>query len=151
MCLIPNLTHTNLQIAEVNWEPLSEVMAEGTPNLAIQPENNASAQCCAEVLDKGMASAHLLVLSTIVNRWVKPSLEIGKGPTKSTCTCENLMAGMGMGTTGALACVTILATEHLWQSLTIWLMKGCIPFHTNLAEINLLVALEPAWAMPCKE
>jgi hypothetical protein len=54
--------------AEVNWGPLSLVIAAGSPNLWTQPENRAAAQSAAEVAETGTASGHLVVLSMMVNR-----------------------------------------------------------------------------------
>ncbi len=76
------------QSADVNCVPLSDVIVCGTPNLAIQVEQNASAQAEAVMEDRGMASAHRVVLSTMVNMCVFPC-EGGSGPTMSTCTWEN--------------------------------------------------------------
>jgi hypothetical protein len=45
-------------------------MVSGTPNLEIQPENNAAATCVAAVLVRGMACIHLLVLSMMVRIWL---------------------------------------------------------------------------------
>jgi hypothetical protein len=55
--------------AEVNCAPLSEVMTEGTPNLAIQPVKRACAQSAAVMEARGIASGHLVVLSMTVNRY----------------------------------------------------------------------------------
>ena len=56
--------------AEVNCEPLSEVMAAGTPKRAIQPRKRARAQSAG---------------SMMVKWYVQPS-EASRGPTRSTCT-----------------------------------------------------------------
>ena len=80
---------------EVNWAPLSEVMAAGTPNLAIQAWKRATAQSAAVVADTGTASAHLVDLSMMVKIWVKPR-EGGRGPTRSTCRCANRRSGMAI-------------------------------------------------------
>jgi hypothetical protein len=45
-------------------------MVSGTPNLQIQPENNAAATSVKAVLVRGMASIHLLVLSMMVRMWL---------------------------------------------------------------------------------
>ena len=71
--------------AEVNCAPLSEVIVCGTPNLVIQDEQKTSAQAEAVVEDRGTASAHRVVRSTMVKMCVKPC-EGGSGPTISTCT-----------------------------------------------------------------
>ena len=56
------------QTAKVNCAPLSEVITAGTPNLATQWWSKARAQAMAVVEVKGMASGHLVDLSTTVNR-----------------------------------------------------------------------------------
>ncbi len=60
------------QSAEVNCVPLSEVMVCGTPNLVIQVEQKTSAQAEAVMEDRGMASAHRVVRSTMVKMCVFP-------------------------------------------------------------------------------
>ena len=49
----------------------------------------------AEISVRGIASGHLVDLSMHVKRYVKP-LDEGKGPTRSTCTCANLLKGTGI-------------------------------------------------------
>ena len=56
------------QSAEVNWLPLSEVMAAGTPKRAIHPLKRACAQSAAAVVRSGTASAQRVVLSMTVNK-----------------------------------------------------------------------------------
>jgi hypothetical protein len=51
--------------------------------LAIQPLNRADTHAAAVIAAKGMASTHLVDLSIIVNRWVFPEAEQGKGTTRS--------------------------------------------------------------------
>ena len=81
---MPNLLQSTCQTAEVNCTPLSVVMTAGTPNLEIQPATRASAQAVAVVEDRGITSIHLVVLSTMVSTWVKPSALAVRGPTRST-------------------------------------------------------------------
>ena len=50
----------------------------------------AEAHSAAEIPVRGIASGHLVDLSMHVKRYVKP-LDEGKGPTRSTCTCANLL------------------------------------------------------------
>ena len=69
---------------EVKWAPLSLVITAGTPNLEIHPWNMAEAHSTAEI------PGHLVDLSMHVKWYVKP-LDEGKGPTRSTCTCANLL------------------------------------------------------------
>ncbi len=54
---------------EVNWLPLSEVMAVGKLNLATQLLMRASTQVSVSMVAKGMASSHLLDRSMMVNRY----------------------------------------------------------------------------------
>jgi hypothetical protein len=65
---IPRIEQTPVQIEDVNWEPLSDVITAGTPNLEIQVEIRARAQDSAVMEVKGTASGHLVVLSIMVNR-----------------------------------------------------------------------------------
>ena len=83
MWLIPRVEQTRDQREEVKWAPLSEVRVEGTPNLEIHELMKTLAQESADVEDMGMASGHLVVLSMIVKRWVKPRWG-GRGPTRSS-------------------------------------------------------------------
>jgi len=76
------LPHT----AEENWTPLYDVRTAGTPNLLTQLLKKAAAQLAVDVLTKVTASAHLVLLSTMVSRWVQPPGEAGKGPTISMWT-----------------------------------------------------------------
>jgi hypothetical protein len=92
------------QSADVNCVPLSDVIVCGTPNLAIQVEQNASAQAEAVMEDRGLASAHRVVRSTMVKMCVLPC-EGGSGPTMSTCTWEKRRSGMGMAVAGGVMCL----------------------------------------------
>jgi len=78
---------------EVIWAPLSLVITAGTPNLEIHPWNMAEAHSAADIPVRGIASGHLVDLSMHVK--IKP-LDEGKGPTRSTCTCANLLKGTGI-------------------------------------------------------
>jgi hypothetical protein len=95
---MPRLVQADDHRAEVNWVPLSMVTVSGTPKRATQLEVKASTQVLA-------ASNHLVDLSMMVSRYTCPSEEAGRGPTKSTCTWENLRAGTGMACTGAVGCL----------------------------------------------
>jgi hypothetical protein len=85
-----------LQREEVNWEPRSEVRVWGIPKRAIQEEHRASAQAAGDKEERGTASSHLVVLSTIVKMYVFP-WEGGRGPTRSMWMWEKRRCGMGMG------------------------------------------------------
>ena len=69
--------------SEVNCEPLSEVIEQGTPNLATQLWINARATVFVSMFLIGMASGHRVKRSTMVRRYVY-SWDSGRGPTKST-------------------------------------------------------------------
>ena len=90
--------------ADVNCVPLSDVIVCGTPNLAIQVEQNASAQAEAVMEDRGTASAHHVVRSIMVKMCVLPC-EGGSGPTMSTCTWEKRRSGIGMAVAGGVMCL----------------------------------------------
>jgi hypothetical protein len=64
-----------------------------------QPANKAKAQTEATVLMRGIAVSHLVVLSTMVKRWVKPR-EGGRGLTRSTWMWENRLEGAAMAAGG---------------------------------------------------
>jgi hypothetical protein len=89
----------------------------GTPKRTIQPAMKVNAQSAAAVTLSGKASAHRLEQSTTINKYAKPSLEHGKGPTKSTWMCENHAVGTGIGCTGAADCFVTLVHWHCWQLL----------------------------------
>ncbi len=63
--------------------PQSDVIVCSTPNRAIQVEHSASAQAESVMEDRGMASAHRVLRSMLVNMYVKPC-EGGSEPTMST-------------------------------------------------------------------
>ena len=71
------------QRLDVKTEPRSEVMTSGRPNLAIHPSRRARRQSLVVALFIGVASGHLVDLSMVVNRYLKPPEE-GRGPTTST-------------------------------------------------------------------
>ena len=73
---------------EVKEGPLSEVICKGTPNREIHDERRADAQSVAVAVFIGTASGQRVERSTIVKRYLKSSDE-GRGPTTSTCICEN--------------------------------------------------------------
>ena len=67
----------------------------GTPKREIQWMMRGLAQLEVAVEAMGMASGHLVVRSTMVNRYSAPA-EGGKGPTRSTWRWLNLLAGKEM-------------------------------------------------------
>ena len=60
------MDQTSAQTVDLNWDPLSEVRRDGTPNLETQEEMKALAQTSAVMEDRGTASIHLEVLSIMV-------------------------------------------------------------------------------------
>ncbi len=99
--MMPRLVQVEDHRAEVNCVPLSVVTVPGTPKRATQLEK-ASTHVLASMFLSGTASNYLVDLSMMVSRYTCPSEEAGRGPTKSTCTWENLRAGTGMACTGAV-------------------------------------------------
>ncbi len=67
-CWMLSRLHKPAHRADVNWDPLSDVMLAGTPNRVTQPAKRALAQSAAVMYESGMASGHLKVLSMIVKR-----------------------------------------------------------------------------------
>ena len=57
-----------VQRAEVNTDPLSDVILSGRPNLAIQESMRAETQESVEASDIGTASGHLVERSMMVKR-----------------------------------------------------------------------------------
>ena len=85
---MPNLLQRTSHTADMNWTPLSLVMAAGTPNLDFQPATRASAQAVAVIEDMGTTSSHLVVLSVIFFL-----LETSLPPVSSTCSFEQAVRG----------------------------------------------------------
>ena len=85
------------------------------------------------MLVRGTASSHLLVRSMMVKMYRYPSLDVGRGPTKSTWMWENLWVGTGIGCCAAGGWRTTLARLHSWQSPTHFFTSLFIPGHTTLA------------------
>jgi hypothetical protein len=85
------------QEAEENCVPLSEVRVCGTPKHGTQVDRKACMQEPAAIPLRGIASTHTVVLSTIIMRYSKLSLDTGIDPMRSVCTLLNLRCGMGMG------------------------------------------------------
>jgi hypothetical protein len=98
---MPRLVQADDHRAEMNWVPLSVVTVSGMPKRATQLAIKASTHVLASIFLIGTASNHLVDLLMMVSRYKWSSEEAGRGPTKSTCTWENLRAGTGMACTGA--------------------------------------------------
>ena len=135
-------SHSAAHTAEVNCEPLSEVMAAGTPKRAIQPRKRARAQSAAEVLASGTTSAHCMVRSMMVKRYVQPS-EAGRGPTRSTCTWLKQQPGTGMWSGFTCTCLVVLPHWQERHARDHKVMSAAARFHTNLKRIRRLVARIP--------
>jgi hypothetical protein len=115
--------------AEENWGPRSDVITAGKPNLDIQLPTKAAAQSSAVVDLSGAASHHRVERSIMVKRWVNPSEEAGRGPTKSMCRCKKRRSGTAMGCTAALNCFVTFAAEQSWHSLHHFLTSAAKPGH----------------------
>jgi hypothetical protein len=116
LCEMPSRDMMAAQKDEVNCTPLSDVTWLGTPNRSIHPATNASAHAAAVVAASGNASAHLVDRSTAVKRCVKPSGDVGRGPTMLMWMWENRLVGTAMGCTAAAGCFVILALWQGWHS-----------------------------------
>jgi hypothetical protein len=69
-----NLSQSCDQTFDVNCSPQSDVIVSGTPKQGIQEETKACAHAVADVLERGIASILLDVLSMIVKMWSQPLL-----------------------------------------------------------------------------
>ena len=67
----------------------------------------------------------------MVNKWVKPSLEGGKGPTKSTWMWLKRFGGTWIESTGVCTCQWIFALAHSWQLKNNSLMLALMAVQTN--------------------
>jgi hypothetical protein len=90
-----------LQTWEVNCAPLSEVITPGTPNLATKAAMSVSAQVAA-------AMCPSWVDLPIMVMYDHPSVDVGSGPTRSTCTWLKRRLGTGMGCTADADCLVVL-------------------------------------------
>jgi hypothetical protein len=107
---------------------------------------SASAQSSDAMDFRGVASNHLDELSTMVNRYLKPSADAGSGPTRSTCMWVKRQSGIGMAWTGAVCCGLALPRAQSWQSRHHADISEAMPRQTTRAAINHRVARMPAWA-----
>ena len=122
------------------------MMWSGTLKRATQPPTKVSAMDSVLVLFSGKASSRHEECSTIVRRWLKPSFDLGRGPTGSRCMWENGLAGMGICWMAALGWRVTLARWQNWPSLDQWAMSVDMPVHTHPTNMRGLVALMPGWA-----
>ncbi len=130
----------------MNWRPWSDVMMVGTPNRATYAEMRTSTRSSADMDFKGTASSHLDDLSTIVNKYLNPSADAGRGPTRSTCTWVKRRSGTGIGWTEAVCCGLALPHAQSWQSRHHAPTSEAMPRHTTQAAISRRVARMPSWA-----
>ena len=121
-------------------------MTSGTTKQEIHPATRASAQAVAVVVERGIASTHLVERSIIVMMWVWPSELACRGPTRSTWMWENRCVGTRMCSTGVVMLVVILALWHRRQSRHHWPTSAAMPFQTKRLEIILREARIPGWA-----
>ena len=128
---IPSSLATAAHNSDVNCAPQSEVVFEGDPKLAIQ-SLSPRAQDLVDVSHNGMASSHLVNLSTMVNRYLNPR-DDGSGPTRSTLIWSNRRCGTAKVCNGALVWPWTFAVWHGTQALA--QVPTClqIPCHMNFA------------------
>ena len=81
----PSSEHNFVQRELVNWAPRSLVSRAGTPKREIHVCKKAFASVGVDTSGSGTASGHLVVLSTIVRRYLYPA-QTGSGPTRSMLT-----------------------------------------------------------------
>ena len=88
---MPHTLSNCCQMADVNWLPLSVVIAAGMPNDAIKPWANESMTEAAVMSFIGIARGQRVRRSTAVSKYLYP-LEFGR-ETISMFQCWNLLAG----------------------------------------------------------
>ena len=66
--LMPRSEQSEQHREDINWGPLSEVIAAGTPKRLIHAEKSARVQSEDVMAERGIASGQRVVLSMIVNR-----------------------------------------------------------------------------------
>ena len=85
------------------------MIVAGEPKRAIHWLTKASTHRSASTASSGTASNHLLVLSMMVNRYLNPSREVGRGPTRSTWMWEKRCLGISIGWMAVAGCVVTFA------------------------------------------
>ena len=98
--------------ADVNWEPLFEVMAAGTPKRAIQPRKRARALLVVDVEASGTASTHHVKQSMMVKRYVHHP-ELGKGANRINVEVAKAAPGTGMWRGFKCMCLVMLPSKSL--------------------------------------
>ena len=96
MTTVPSFSCKLVHSFAVKVFPLSEVAWSGKPNLLIQEVMSALVQFSAVACGMGTASRNLLVRSIMVNKYRMPSVDVGKGPTTSSCKSPNRLALTGI-------------------------------------------------------
>ena len=143
ICCMPRVLQRHFHTAPENCDPRSVVMVPGTPKRATQCAVKLSAQFSAVMSERGTASGHLVVRSTMVSKYLLPLAATGRGPTISTWTCENLPPGTGMTSTSVFSCTVTLLRLQCWHSLHQAATSVAQPGQTNLLLISRLLALMP--------
>ena len=91
--------------------------SDGLERQTSRPNGSTKRQHREAVVEaKGMASGHLVLRSTTMNKYSQPP-ETGRGPTRSTCRWLNFLAGTGICWTGALLCKVTLERWQIKHSL----------------------------------
>ena len=88
---MPHVRSNCFHTAEVNWEPLSVVIACGIPYVDTHPCEKASMTLSMVVSFRGIAIGHCVKRSTIVSKYLNP-FDAGI-VTKSAFRCENRREG----------------------------------------------------------
>ena len=110
MVLIPQVLVSCWKTSELNWEPRSDVMVVGMPNVWTHPKANPSTTLWAVMSERGTATGHLVKRSIIVNRYLNP---FDRGSvTKSIWTCSKRLSGTLKSPIGGTVCLVIFAC---WQ------------------------------------
>ena len=126
-----------------NWDPRSIMTVSGIPNRGSHSWMKARQHEVEAISLRGYASGHLENRSTIVNRYLKPSLESGKGPTRSTWIDPNLLSAGGRTDRVVRVWRPIFA---VWQGKQVrHHSRTClrIPGQTYLEETSLMVGRLP--------
>ena len=72
-------------------------------------------------------------------QWLKPSLDLGRGPTRSRWMWESCLARIGICWTEARGWRVTLACWQNWQFLEQGVMSVDMPVHTHLTDTRRLV------------
>ena len=128
--------------SDTNCGPLSEVMCNGTPNLATQFWMYALAIVYVSVSRMGTASSQRVKRSAAVRRYKQPC-DSGRGPTKSMWTCSKRRDVGSNLANGALVCQWIFARWQGTQQRAHIVISLPSPCQTNLEDTSFFVVLAP--------